>query len=535
MINLQFLGAAQTVTGSCFLIDNGKHRLLVDCGLFQGSKAIKERNYGPFPFDPGSIDALVLTHAHIDHCGLIPKLYLQGYKGPVFTTEISVDLASILLPDSGHIQEMEVERKNRKNSRAGLPLLTPIYTADQAASCLKYFQPLDYNDMQEILPGYRIRLQNAGHILGSAIVEVWVEDEHQEVKLTFSGDLGSPGQPIVKDPSIIETTDYLIVESTYGNRLHTTKKEEKIKQLKEIIEKTMRKGGNLVIPAFAVERTQDLLYILEILAREENIRIDNVYLDSPLAVATTEIFCRYREYFDRQTKDFYNKNCQPFTFPGLSFSRTTEESVAINQIKGGAIIISASGMCDAGRIKHHLKHNLWRPESTVLLIGFQAEGTLGRRLLNGEKQVRIHGEEIAVNADIVYIDGFSAHADQSGLLNWIRSFKHPPKKVFVVHGEQTASEVFADLIRTNLGIDTEVPGWLDIVQLLPTTEKLTVMYDELSTQALAVEADARYQRILAQLKAMIEADFTRKNYDQANIKLKQIESIIKDGQLKDVS
>lgn len=536
MIKLQFCGAAGTVTGSCYLIDNGKHRLLVDCGLFQGSKAIKERNYGSFPFNPSSIDALILTHAHIDHCGLIPKLYLQGFKGPVFTTPVSVDLASVLLPDSGHIQEMEVERKNRKYSRAGLPLLTPIYTAEQAAACLKYFKAIDYQVEREILPGIRLRLQNAGHILGSAIAEIWVRDGNQEVKITFSGDLGNPGQPIVNDPDHIDDTDYLVIESTYGNRHHNLTG-DKIEQLKEVILTTIKKGGNLVIPAFAVERTQDLLYALNVLLQQGAINVNNIYLDSPLAVAATEIFCNHQEYFDAETRGLSrNGTTCPFYLPGLHLSRTTEESIAINNIKSGAIIISASGMCDAGRIKHHLKHNLWRPESTVLLVGYQAVGTLGRRLLEGEKQVRIHGEEIAVRADIVNINGFSAHADQTGLLNWIKSFKVLPRKVFVTHGEEKASRDFADLITNELGLDAEVPEWLTSVQLLPIPEKIAVApASTLVAQAAAVEAEARYQRLVVQLKAMIEAGFVKQDYDRINLKLEQIEALINEGLLEEVS
>ncbi|KYH33219.1 MBL fold metallo-hydrolase RNA specificity domain-containing protein [Neomoorella mulderi] len=527
MINLHFYGAAGTVTGSCYLLDNGRHRLLIDCGLFQGSKAIKERNYGPFPFNPASIDALVLTHAHIDHCGLIPKLYLQGFQGPVFTTPVSAELASVLLPDSGHIQEMEVERKNRKNSRAGLPLLTPIYTAAQAAACLEHFQALDYKEEKEILPGFRLRLQDAGHILGSAIAEIWVRDGEQEVKVTFSGDLGNPGQPIVNDPAPIEATDYLVMESTYGNRHHNVQG-DKIERLKEVINRAMKKGGNLVIPAFAVERTQDLLYALNILLRQGAIKVDKIFLDSPLAVAATEIFCRHQDYFDAETKELSNDGATcPFYLPGLHLSRTAEESMAINKIQGGAIIIAASGMCDAGRIKHHLKHNLWRPESTVLLVGYQAAGTLGRRLLDGEKRVRIHGEEIAVRAEIVSLDGFSAHADQAGLLKWLKSFARPPRKVFITHGEEEAARDFASLVTAELGLATEVPQWLATAQLLPLAESLPAASPAtLTASAAAAEAEATYQRILVQLKALVEAGFARQDYAGVNHKLQQIAAIL---------
>ncbi|PRR75575.1 MBL fold metallo-hydrolase RNA specificity domain-containing protein [Neomoorella humiferrea] len=527
MINLHFYGAAGTVTGSCYLLDNGHYRILIDRGLFQGSKAIKERNYGPFPFNPATIDALVLTHAHIDHCGLIPKLYLGGFKGPVFATPATIELAAALLPDSGHIQEMEVERKNRKNSRAGLPLLTPIYTAAQAAECLQFFQSLDYQNEKEILPGFRLRFQDAGHILGSAIAELWVKDGAEEIKITFSGDLGNPGQPIVKDPTPIESTDYLIMESTYGNRRHNTQG-DKIELLKEIINKTMKKGGNLVIPAFAVERTQDLLYYLNILLNQKAINVDNIYLDSPLAAAATDIFCRHQEYFDAETKELSKDGACPLFLPGLKISRTAEESMAINKIKGGAIIIAASGMCDAGRIKHHLKHNLWRPECTVLLVGYQAAGTLGRRLLEGEKRVRIHGEEIAVRADIISLDGFSAHADRDGLLKWLKSCGSPPKKVFVTHGEEEAARDFAALVTAELGVPAEAPQWLATARLLPAKATLSSVLPEAPAAqvAAAVEAEAVYQRILVQLKAMVDAGFANHDYGGVQRKLQQIAALL---------
>ncbi len=527
MINLHFYGAAGTVTGSCYLLENGRHRLLVDCGLFQGSKAIKERNYGPFPFNPADIEALVLTHAHIDHCGLIPKLYQQGFQCLTFTTPASVELASALLPDSGHIQEMEVERKNRKNSRAGRPLLSPIYTAAQAAACMKYFQAVDYQEEKEILPGFRLRLQDAGHILGSAIAEIWVQDGEEEVKITFSGDLGNQGQPIVNDPTPVAATDYLVIESTYGDRRHSVQG-DKVESLKEIILQTMRKGGNLIIPAFAVERTQDLLYALNILLRQGAIKPDSIYLDSPLAVTATEIFCRHQDLYDEETKDLSNNGTTcPFYLPGLHLSRTAEESMAINKIPGGAIIISASGMCDAGRIKHHLKHNLWRPEATILLVGYQAAGTLGRRLLEGEKRVRIHGEEVAVRAKIINLDGFSAHADQAGLLKWLQSFTSPPRRVFVTHGEEEAARELARLINTNLGLAAEVPRWLTSAALLPVAASIPeTPPPAFTTRAAAAEAEATYQQLLLQLKALVETGFSRQDYAGVNARLQQIAALL---------
>ncbi|MDN5347477.1 MAG: metallo-beta-lactamase family protein [Clostridia bacterium] len=527
MLKLQFCGAARTVTGSCYLVDNGQSRILVDCGLFQGSKAIKERNYGDFPFNPAQITAVVLTHAHIDHCGLIPKLYKHGYRGPVYATPPSLDLCAVLLPDSGHIQEMEVERKNRKNSRAGLPLLTPIYTAAEAEACLKYFRPLEYGQKQEIAPGVTVRLQDAGHILGSAIVEMWLKTGQGELKIAFSGDLGNPGQPIVNDPTPIDTAEYVVMESTYGNRFHTD--EDKIARLRQVIQETRQRGGNLVIPAFAVERTQDLLYALNVLLQHGEIQPQEVFVDSPLAIAATEIFCRYARYFDAETRALASTDedgC-PLTIPNLHFSRTTEESMALNKIKSGAIIISASGMADAGRIKHHLKHNLWRPECTILLVGFQAEGTLGRRLLEGEKKVRIHGEEIAVRAQIVSIDGFSAHADQPELLNWLKRFQKKPGHIFITHGEEQASLTLARLITSELGITATVPHYLEEIELRPTGVLAhPASAEALAAQEAAAEAEAAYMRLQRSLKAVLDKGFRARDYHRTRQLLLKLEAYL---------
>lgn len=463
-MKLQFLGAAGTVTGSCFHLETAQSRVLVDCGMFQGAKNIRERNYGSFPVSPRNINAVLITHAHIDHSGLIPKLVKFGFKGRIYATAPTVELIQALLPDSGHIQEMEVERKNRKNRRAGRPLLDPIYTVNEAYKSLSQLQGIGYNEVIQITPDIRARFVDAGHILGSAMIELWVQENDKEVKLVFSGDIGNNEQPIVKDPSIIDTADYLIMESTYGNRLHAEPQEE-IELLRDAIQFTYQKGGNLIIPAFAVERTQDLLYHLNLLIEQKRIPPVPVYIDSPLATAATAIFQKHREYYDQETADVINRGGDPFQFPGIRFTQTAEESKTLNNISG-AIIISASGMCDAGRIRHHLKYNLWRPESTVLFVGYQAEGTLGRQLLDGEKKVRIFGDDIVVKADIKFIDSYSAHADQAGLIDWVKKFSVPPGEVMLVHGEQESLNTLAGLLRAE-GLKVTVPEWRQVLELSP--------------------------------------------------------------------
>lgn len=466
MIKLHFFGAAHTVTGACFLLEAGNSRILVDCGLFQGTKEVKERNYSPFPFNPAQIDFLLLTHAHIDHSGLIPKLYRHGFRGRILATAPTVDLCQVLLPDSAHVQEMEVERKNRKLRRAGRPLIQPIYTVEEAYHCQRLFQPVAYRQVLALTPEVKACFYEAGHILGSASIKVWARDAEGEVSIVFSGDLGKVDQPLVNDPMPPTSADYLVMEATYGARRHQEQR-DLLARLAQVIAVTRRRGGNVLIPAFAVERTQDVLFALGLLIQQGQLAPDHLYLDSPLAVAATEIFCRYIPYLDEEAQAMAlerNGAC-PLLLPGLRLARSAEESMAINQIREGAVIIAASGMCDAGRIKHHLKHNLWRPECTVVLVGYQAEGTLGRRLLEGAKEVTIHGEEIAVRAEIVQMDGFSAHADQDGLVAWARAFRRKPQQVFLTHGEEEALHTLSDRLGAELGLATAVPRWLEMFPL----------------------------------------------------------------------
>ncbi|MGB9825585.1 MAG: MBL fold metallo-hydrolase RNA specificity domain-containing protein, partial [Desulfofundulus sp.] len=441
-MRIRFLGAAQTVTGSCVLLEAGSSRLMVDCGMFQGPRALRERNYQPFPVSPFTVDYVLLTHAHIDHSGLIPKLVKHGFRGKVLATPATIDLCAVMLPDSGHIQEMEVERLNRKAARAGRPLIEPIYNVEDAHRAMGFFQPVEYDQTVNLTSEISVRFLEAGHILGSAMVELTVKEGQQETKLLFTGDLGKKNQPFLKDPLPVECADYVFMESTYGDRLHSGQ-EDHLNLLHDIVWETYRKGGNLIIPAFAVERTQDLLYDLNLLITNNRFPPMKIYIDSPMAVAATEVFKKYTPYFDQETQELIARGKNPLNMDALEFVRTTEESMALNKIKSGAIIIAASGMCEAGRIKHHLRHNLWRPECTVLFVGYQAPGTKGRKIKDGAKFVRIHGEEVAVRADIRSIDGFSAHADREGLLEWLGHLQKPPARVFLVHGEPLTMNALA--------------------------------------------------------------------------------------------
>jgi metallo-beta-lactamase family protein len=456
-VKIQFCGAAGTVTGSCFLVLAGETKFLVDCGMFQGSKELKERNYGEFIFDPTEIQFVILTHAHIDHSGLIPKLYKKGFKGNVYCTKATSELCAVVLPDSGYIQEMEVERKNRKNARSGAALLEPIYTALDAQNCLRCFQPCSYNETLELTSNVRFKLLDAGHILGSAIIELYINEDGKETKVIFTGDLGNINQPIVEDPTKVSHADVVVLESTYGNRYHL-ETENKLARLTRVIKNTYKKGGNLVIPSFAVERAQDLIYDLLTLKEKGEIPPMKIFIDSPMAIEATKVFINNPDCFDEEAAGRINENEGQHFFedPSINYVLSAEQSIALNKLKGGAIIISASGMADAGRIKHHLKHNLWRHESTVLFVGYQAEGTLGRRILEGEKKVRIHGEEVAVKADVEVIDGYSAHADQKGLMDWLKHFDVYPPKIFLVHGEKESLETLQRVISSELGVSAEV-------------------------------------------------------------------------------
>lgn len=498
-MKLTFCGGARTVTGSSYLLEAAGKKLLIDCGLFQGGRRMRERNFGNFLYDPAEIDYVILTHAHIDHSGLIPRLVKMGFRGRILATKATVDLASIMLQDSAFIQEMEAEWQNRKNRRSGREEVEPLYTVADAKACLPFFEGYDYYETYTLSPEIRLRFYDAGHILGSAIVELWVLEDGRLEKLVFSGDLGKPDQPIIRDPDVVEEADFVVIEGTYGARIHEHKK-EKLEILERIINETVKQGGNIVVPAFAVGRTQELLYYLNQLIKENKIPNLPIYIDSPLAISATEIFARHPECFDIKMRQLLYNGRDPFNFPEAIYTRTMEESRAINELPGGVLIISASGMAEAGRIKHHLKHNLWRKDSTILFVGYQGQGTLGRRILDGAKKVTIFGEEIAVKARIACIDGFSAHADRNELLRWLRKFIKKPRQVILVHGEEDALVEFSAQVERELGMPTYIPSYLETVELKP---------DLLEAETAARELAARRAwELMVEWKGIVD-DFTR--------------------------
>ncbi len=451
-MKITFLGAAREVTGSCYLFETDQCRFLVDCGMVQGGRDAPARNHKPFGFDPRTIDFVLLTHAHIDHSGLLPKLALQGFTGPIYTSRASADLLGVMLPDSGHIQEAEAERAQRRHRPDALPAL---YTVQDARDSLELLEPVAYDERFMPHPSVACSFRDAGHILGSAIIEIWVTENQKTQKIVASGDLGQPGRPILRDPSRIEEADVLLIESTYGDRNHKNLPAT-LDELAGVLENTLHKG-NVVVPAFAVGRTQELIYHLHQLTEQGRLSHLNIYVDSPMAVAVTKITKKHFELFDAEARRMTQWQALATNLPNMHFVADVAESMALNQIRSGAIIISASGMCDAGRIKHHLQHNLGRSECSVLITGFQAGGTLGRRLVDGDKVVRIFGEEINVRASIHTLGGFSAHADQQALMNWAGGFNKPPGRTFVVHGEVAAASHFAQQLRTEKSWTVDVP------------------------------------------------------------------------------
>ncbi len=432
-------------------------RFLVDCGMFQGGEEADRKNSRPFPAALSSIDFVLSTHAHLDHSGLLPKIARDGFRGPIYSTSATADLLKVMLPDSGHIQEREAEWQTRRALRAGRRDGRPLYTEADALAVFPLLKPVPYGEEISPAPGIRVRFLDAGHILGSAIVSVAVRDDGREKTLVFSGDLGHRGLPIVRDPATVERADVLVMESTYGNRLHKGMGETIEEFLHALTDTLQRKGGNVIIPSFAVGRAQDILYLLADLTRKGRISGLTLYIDSPLAAEATRITLRHPECFDEETRKVLEWREENPEALRVVATANSQESMALNSIRGGAIILAGSGMCTAGRIKHHLKHNLWRKECSVVIVGFQAEGTLGRRIVDGARWVRIFGDDIAVAADIYTIGGLSAHADRDGLLAWAGNFRDPPARVFVAHGEESVSIGFAQTLRDRLRWNAEVP------------------------------------------------------------------------------
>ncbi len=463
-MRITFIGGARTVTGAAYRVETTQAAVLVDCGLFQGPRALEERNRRMERYRPLDVDAVVLTHAHMDHAGLVPALVKAGYKGPIYCTPATRDLCEIMLLDSAHIQEMEAAWETRRNLRVGRKPVLPLYDQQDARKALSLFSQIPYGRRERVASGVHVRFQDAGHILGSASVELWADDGGRGWKLVFSGDIGRKNQPIIQDPQPIEEAQIVLVESTYGDRLHKSH-EETLDEFLSVILEAVRERGKVVIPSFAVGRTQEVLYILHEFLRKGLIPDIPVYVDSPLAIAATEIFNRHPECFDGQARALLRRGDEPLRLPHLVLCRTTEESMAINQMEGPAIIIAASGMCNAGRIKHHLKHNLWRSNSHIVFIGYQAQGTVGRQIVDGARSVRILGEPVTVAAKVHTLGGFSAHADRDELLGWVRHLKTPGLKVFVVHGEERGALSLADALG-GCGIPwVAVPRLLDSFEL----------------------------------------------------------------------
>lgn len=464
-MKIQFVGAARTVTGSCCHIRTKDANILVDCGAFQGTRKNEKRNVTLFPFKASEVQYLLLTHAHLDHSGLIPKLVKGGFQGKIFTTKATVDLCGVLLLDSAHIQERDAEWENKRRIRAGKSLIKPVYTIQEAVDSIAYFQGVNYNETIDLGNGITVRFRDAGHILGSAIVELWVTEDDRGKKLIFSGDIGQKNLPLVKDFTPIEEGDFVFMESTYGNRKHKGVNET-IDEFARAVTESLKRGGNVIIPSFAVGRTQDILYILNQLSREGKLNKLKVFVDSPMALQATRITVKHPECLDKETLALIKEENFFKNTSIVKFTESMADSMEINKIKSGAVIISASGMCEAGRIRHHLKHNLWRPECSIIFVGFQAQGTLGRMIVDGAKKVRIFGEEIAVKSRIYTIGGLSAHADRDELLDWLSKFKRKPQRVFVMHGEEDTAIGFAETIRNQLNLDAYVPSSLEEIEML---------------------------------------------------------------------
>ena len=456
-MKLEFLGADHEVTGSCHYLKVGQTHVLIDCGMEQGADLYVNQE---IPVNASEVDYVLVTHAHIDHSGLLPLLYNHGFRGKIYATNATTELCEIMLKDSAHIQQFEAEWKNRKARRAGRPEVVPLYDINDAMGVMEHFVPCPYAQKIEIEPGLTIRFVDAGHLLGSASIEVWAEDEDGKTKIVFSGDIGNGNKPLIKDPHFIEDADYVVMESTYGDRLHEVSVDY-AKELAEVITETFHRGGNVVIPAFSVGRTQELLYFLRRI-KTENLMKEyqdfEVYIDSPLAVEATGIFHKnVAECFDEEALELVGKGINPIRFDGLKMAITSDESKMINFNEKSKVIISASGMCEAGRIRHHLKHNLWRADSTIVFVGFQVPGTLGHSLLNGVKEVKLFGEQIEVHAKIMNLPGLSGHADKRMLTEWIKAYKTPLKRVFIVHGDDEVCDGFAAYLREELGLDAVAP------------------------------------------------------------------------------
>ena len=530
-MKIQFIGATHEVTGSCTLLEVGGRYYLVDCGMEQGTDVFQNV---PLPVLPSQIEAVFLTHAHIDHSGMLPKLYKDGFKGQIYATEATCNLCDIMLRDSAHIQESEAQWRTRKAERAGEPAVEPTYTLQDAMGTIKLLRPCRYLEAIQVAEGIVLRMNDIGHLLGSAAIELWLTEGDVTKKIVFSGDVGNTNQPLLNDPKKIEETDFLVMESTYGDRYHDMERVWPVQELADCIQRAFDRGGNLVIPSFAVGRTQEMLYLIREIKQKGLVKGHYnfpVYVDSPLAVEATGIFLQSHESnFDEETLAILHQGINPIWSQGVQLSVTPEESKLINMDPQPKVILSASGMCEAGRIRHHLKHNLWRSESIILFVGYQAEGSLGRKLQDGVKSVKLFGEEIAVNAEIATLKGTSGHADKDGLLNWLSGFRQKPQMVFVNHGDDDQCQAFRKCLQ-GMGYHAEAPYSGTEYDLL--TGKMTVYTEGKPVDRVQIfkgsqRARQVYEELLAAAEDLLRLVKNRRgmtNKDNAKL-ASQIRSLI---------
>jgi metallo-beta-lactamase family protein len=507
-MKVTFLGAARTVTGSCYMIEAAGARFAIDCGMHQGNKAIEARNCNTGIYEPGRIDFMLLTHAHIDHSGLLPRMVRDGYDKPVYCTPPTQELAELMLQDSAYIQEMEAEwRSQRYARRDQQDVVEPLYTVEDALKVIPLFKNVNYHETFEPCPGVRVRFYDAGHILGAAAVHLTITEDGASTRLLFSGDQGRPGALIVQDPEPPSETDYLFVESTYGDRDHK-REAHTLEELAEAIAYSYKHREKVIIPAFAVERTQEILFCLHALLEQGTLPVDMpVFVDSPLAIRATGVFRRHQAYFAPEARQLLAQGEDPFKLPNLRYTLHTAESQALNELKGPAIVISASGMCNAGRIKHHLKHNLWKPGASIVFVGYQGVGTPGRKIVDGGKSIRLFGDEVAVKAKVFTIGGFSGHAGQSQLLEWIGAAVHPDLRVVLVHGEAKAQAILAGLIQEKFHLAPIMPDYLEELEIIPgrtsasqmTHAALEAARPEVDWEYLTSDTEAKWTLLKAKL------------------------------------
>lgn len=534
-MKIKFCGATSGVTGSCHLLSTEKHRVLLDCGQFQGGKEEEKKNREPFPFDASSIDCVILSHAHIDHCGRLPLLYKRGFRGNIYCTDATADLLQVMLLDSAYIHEKDAEYDTKKALRVGKEPVESLYTVQDSEATLKLVKPILYDQLIDINDEMKIVFNDAGHILGSAVTELWVTENEKTSKIVFSGDLGVINRPILRDPTKIKKADYVIMETTYGNRLHP-ENSTSIDELISIVLKTVKRGGSVIIPAFAVGRTQELIYQLNMFYEHhkeyaEALGNVTVFIDSPMATTATEVFRKNAQVFDEETKNYILSGDNPLDFKNLKFTRNTQESQALNEDTSAKIIISASGMCEAGRIRHHLKHGLWNEKNSVIFVGYQANGTLGKQLVEGAKEIKIFGETIKVAAEIYNLEGFSGHADQAGLLDWLGGFKVVPKQIFLVHGEEQSKVDFAKIVKEKLGLDTtplfaNTEFELETGKLLSQDEVIKDVIDEEGLENLKEKVESigsDIQAILDNTKSAFSGEVSPEKLAEINNIIRELE------------